>query len=250
MKKILLFTSIIFFTIHLNAQVGEYRNVFSIGAGGGYVLNKIGFQPTVTQNMHGGVTGGLTFRYTCEKYFSTLCAVQAEFNITQLGWKQEIKTLSGNPVINPETGIAEKYERSQTYFQIPIFAHLSWGKERNGVNAFINIGPQFGISTGEKTTKNYNTPYTSGNYPDNYNSEETRASSVTAQETMPIENKFDYGIAAGAGIELHIKKVGRFNLEGRYYYGLGNIYGDSKRDYFGVSNHTSIFIKMSYLHDI
>ena len=67
---------------------------------------------------------------------------------------------------------------------------------------------------------------------------------------MSVENKFDYGIAAGLGMEYSVPKVGHFLLEGRYYYGLGNIYGDSKRDYFAKSNHSSIVIKLTYLFDI
>ena len=43
---------------------------------------------------------------------------------------------------------------------------------------------------------------------------------------------------------------GHILLEGRYYYGLGNIYGNTKRDYFAISNYSTIYIKMSYLFDI
>ena len=67
---------------------------------------------------------------------------------------------------------------------------------------------------------------------------------------MSVENNFDYGITAGLGIEYSHPKVGHFLLEGRYYYGLGNIYGDSKRDYFGRSNFGGIYIKLTYLFDI
>ena len=67
---------------------------------------------------------------------------------------------------------------------------------------------------------------------------------------MAVENKLDFGITFGAGLECHINKIGRFNLEGRFYYGLGNIYGDSKRDFFGTSNHTTITVKMAYLYDL
>ena len=67
---------------------------------------------------------------------------------------------------------------------------------------------------------------------------------------MSVENKFDYGIAAGLGVELSLKHVGHFLLEGRYYYGLGNIYGDTKRDYFGKSNNSSIIVKLTYLFDL
>ena len=78
----------------------------------------------------------------------------------------------------------------------------------------------------------------------------TRTSQVTAQDTMAVEKKFDYGIAGGAGIEFSMPKVGHFLLEGRYYYGLGNIFGNSKSDYFGKSNFGQIVIKATYLFDI
>lgn len=77
-----------------------------------------------------------------------------------------------------------------------------------------------------------------------------RVSTVVAQDTMAVENKFDYGIAVGAGMEYTVPKVGHFLIEARYYYGLGNIYGDSKRDYFGSSNFGNIIIKAAYLFDI
>ena len=233
----------------LSAQVGDYRHVWAFGFSGGYALNKVDFMPKVSQDYHVGSTFGITGRYTSEKYFSTICSLQMEVNIAQLGWKESIKTLSGNDVINPTTGVAEEYKRDITYIQIPFFAHLAWGKERHGVNGFINAGPQLGFYTKDKITKNYDTPYTPDFYPD-YVEGETRASTEVAQETMEIEHKFDYGIAVGAGVEWDIKHIGRFSLEGRYYYGLGNLYGDSKMDEFGKSSNGTIYIKLSYLKDI
>ena len=244
MKKILIAIILLTITILSYAQVGEYRNVFSLGVGGGYALNTVGFQPKVLQDMHGGLSLGVRGRYTCEKYFTMLCAVQVEANITQLGWRERIETISGSKVINPETGVAEEYRRDQTYLQIPFFAHLSWGRERKGVNAFINLGPQIGFALSEKTVKNYSTPYIASN------DVNARASTIVKQEDMPIENKFDYGIIVGAGVEVHINKVGRFDIEGGYYYGLGNIYGDAKKAYFGISNNSTIFINLSYLCDL
>ena len=67
---------------------------------------------------------------------------------------------------------------------------------------------------------------------------------------MDIENKFDYGIAFGAGVEWDIKHFGRISLEGRYYYGLGNLFGDSKKDEFGKSNNGAIYVKLAYLKDL
>lgn len=213
-------------------------------------MNNVGFIPTVTQKFHTGTTGGVAFRYTAEKYFTTLCAVQMEINYAELGWNEDIKTYYGKEVINPETKEAENYQRDITYVQVPFFAHLSWGKEKKGVCAFINLGPQLGIFLNEKTRKNYDTPFTNENYPYYYSQEDGRVNQIVAQETMPTELKFDYGIALGAGIEAHINKIGRFALEGRYYYGLGNLYGDSKKDFFGASHNNTITIKLAYFYDI
>ena len=67
---------------------------------------------------------------------------------------------------------------------------------------------------------------------------------------MPVEKRFDYGIAAGLGAEWSIRRIGHIILEARYYYGLGNIYGNSKKDFFGKSNNSNIIIKLTYLYDI
>lgn len=223
------------------AQIGEHRNTLSVGVSGGYNLTTVRFTPKVVQSMKGGLTGGLAMRYTVEKYFSTIASIAAEVNYGQMGWKEDIRDLNDQPVINAATGVAEQYERTINYIQVPIMAHLAWGRENRGINFFVNAGPQFGVYLSESTKSNFD--WDKRNMTD-------RANSICAQDTMAVENKFDYGIAAGAGIEVAHPKVGRFLLEGRYYYGLGNIYGDSKRDYFGSSNFGTITIKLTYLFDI
>ncbi|MBQ8097674.1 MAG: PorT family protein [Prevotella sp.] len=228
------------------AQIGEHRSELAIGAGGGYVMTTIGFMPEVPQLQHPGVMGGLAVRYTSEKYFSSICAIVAELNYAQLGWKEDILTPQDEPVINKVTGLPEEYERDLTYLQIPVFARLGWGRERKGFQAFFQAGPQMGIYLNEKTKTNFNfddrTPvYTDGT---------GRTSSVVAQDTMAVERKFDYGIAAGLGLEYSHPRLGHFLLEGRYYYGLGDIYGNSKRDYFGRSNFGTIYVKLTYLFDL
>lgn len=240
MRKIFLY---ILFCIPLlaHAQVGEHRSDFSIGFNGGYMLSKVSFTPKVTQDYKGGITGGFSMRYVCEKYFKTICSVYAEVNYASMGWKERILDLQDQPVINAITNQPEKYSRTINYIQIPIMAHLAWGRETKGFNFFINAGPQFGFFLSESTESNFEF--------ENRNVE-SRASSVVAQDTMAVEHKFDYGIAAGAGIEYSIPKVGHFLLEGRYYYGLGNLYGDSKKDYFGSSNFGTIIVKLTYLFDL
>ena len=234
------------FATVLRAQVGDYRSDFAVGVNGGYVLSNISFVPKVPQSMHTGLTGGLSFRYTSEKYFNSICAIVTEVNYSQIGWKESILTPDDQPVINSVTEQPEQYQRDITYIQVPVLARMGWGREHRGFQFFFQVGPQFGLFLNEDTKMNFawedRTPVRSDNT--------GRTSSCVAQDTMAVENKFDYGIAGGVGIEYSHPKVGHFLLEGRYYYGLGNIYGNSKRDYFGRSNFGNFVIKLSYLFDI
>lgn len=223
------------------AQIGDHRDDLSVGINGGFTMTSVGFSPKVTQSNLPGYTMGLSARYVCEKYFSTICSVYAELNYTQMGWRENIIDLESQPVLNSTTGLYDKYDRKLGYVQLPVFAHLAWGKEEKGFNFFFQIGPQFGYLLNEKTVTNFTLD--NGNFSD-------RANKTCAQDTMAVENKFDYGISAGLGLEFSRPGLGHFLLEGRYYYGLGNIYGSTKRDYFAKSNHAAIEIKLSYLFDL
>lgn len=227
--------------VSVRAQVGEYRNDFAIGGGAGMTMTTVNFLPKVPQNQCIGKTVGFTMRYTGEKYFNSICAVVAEVNLAETGWKESILDLNDQPVMRVDGSEPERYERRLTYLQVPVFARLGWGRERRGMQFFFQVGPQLGFFQSERTEKNFE--IASRNVKD-------RTSPVYAQDTMAVENKFDYGIAAGMGVELSLSRVGHFLLEGRYYYGLGNLYGNSKRDYFAISNQQSIVIKLSYLFDI
>ncbi|MBP3775816.1 MAG: PorT family protein [Paludibacteraceae bacterium] len=241
MKRRLLFYLFVFLPFIAKAQVGEYRTDFAVGVNGGYILSKVGFTPDVPQSMLGGMTAGVTFRYTCEKYFKSICAIVAEVNIAQVGWKEKIQGMDNQPLYYEGSDVALHYERKMTYLQIPILARLGWGRERKGLQGFFQVGPQIGIFLGEST----NTNLVDGQSPT-----EERSSNIVKQESMPVEKKFEYGITGGAGIEFSVPKVGHFLLEGRYYYGLGNIYGNTKSDYFGKSNFGQIVIKATYLFDL
>ncbi|MCI6309574.1 MAG: porin family protein [Prevotella sp.] len=227
--------------VAMTAQIGEHRNDLAIGFNGGLNMSSVSFTPKVSQAKLNGITGGLSVRYVCEKYFSTVCSLYGEINYSQMGWKEDIVDVNDMPVINTTTGLPEEYSRTVNYIQVPLMAHLAWGREQKGFAFFVNLGPQFGIYMSESTKTNFD--FSDRNAAD-------RVNPVCAQDTMAVENKFDYGIAAGAGIEFSHPKVGHFLLEGRYYYGLGNIYGDSKRDYFGSSNFGTITVKLAYLFDI
>lgn len=210
----------------LNAQVGEPRRDVAVGVSGGYVLNKVSFNPTIKQKFHGGLTFGATVRYTCEKYFSALCALQAEVNYAQLGWKEFIET-------SPNT-----YERMTNYVQVPLMANIGFGRERGGARGFLVLGPQLGYMISESEQRG-------GGEWDN-----VRPNNVVEQYDLKVQKRFEYGLTGGLGLDLSTRSGHHFLLEGRYYYALSDIFKNSKKDPFGRSANGTIIAKVSYLFDV
>ena len=105
---------------------------------------------------------------------------------------------------------------------------------------YVEAGPQVGFYLGDKGHKG-------GLFNDS--TLNLRPGQVNQQYDMPVKNKFEYGITAGAGLEVNTK-IGHFLLEGRYYYGLSDIFGNGKKDVFGRSANGTIVVKASYLFDI
>lgn len=216
------------------AQIGERRNSIALGVSGGIALNTIGFNPTIKQSMHIGETLGIVARFTSEKYFKTYCALQLEVNYTRLGWRENVLNAQSEPL--PDT-----YRRDIHYLQFPLLARLGWGREYKGFMGYFLAGPQVGYCLGEKSQQSNFTLDAEGN-PD-------RPNGMFEQYHMNVEKKFEYGITAGLGVELSTI-AGRILLEGRYYYGLSDIFKNSKKDVFGRSNHNTIVAKITYLFDL
>ncbi len=211
------------FGLPASAQIGELRQNFAIGINGGANYSNVSFQPTIKQNGLMGITGGLTARYISEKYFAMICGVQVELNYAQRGWDEKFD----------QPGDDRAYSREMNYMEIPFLAHLAFGKDR-GAQFFLNLGPQIGFMLNDKEKR-------SGTWSETQLNQE--------QYGKSIQNKFDYGIVGGAGLEIRTK-AGNFLLEGRYYFGLADFYNSTKKDYFARSAHTTISAKISYLFDI
>lgn len=204
------------------AQVEEPRNILEVGVSGGMNLNKMEFQPSIRQGLLQGANAGVSVRYTSEKYFSMICAAQLEVNFSQRGLIEDF-----------DDGTQNNYSRVTNYIEVPFFAHVSWGKEQKGLQFFINLGPQLGFFINEK--ENYKGDW----------AVEDRPASIFPLYGKSTENLFDYGIAGGLGLELKTK-IGNFFIEGRYYYGLADIFGNSKTDDFGRSANTTITARLGY----
>ena len=230
MKRLALILYSSFFILHfLSAQVGEPRTDLAVGMNGGFVMNRMTFDPTIRQKSKNGMTIGFTARYTCEKYFNMICAVQGEINYSQAGWKEDITTSE------------DTYQRTTHYVHVPLLANLGYGRERGGVKGFLVVGPQLGFCIGESEKRGGEwSAYTLAR----------RINGVNQQYDLKVQRKFEYGITGGLGIDVSTKKGHHFIVEGRYFYALSDIFANSKKDPFGRSANSTIFAKVSYLFDI
>ena len=211
------------------AQLGELRNELAIGFNAGMNMSKVDFSPRIKQTNQQGAAFGITARYMCDKYFKMMCGIQVELNYSQRGWNELI-----------EDGSMNTYNRVMNYVEVPLLAHLAFGKDSRtrGVKFFLNLGPQFAYFISDKENmggEEWNTSM--------------RPNGVIYQYGKEVENKLDYGIVAGGGVELSTD-IGHFLVEGRYYYGLGDFYHNTKKDEFGRSGHSYIGIRLTYLYDI
>lgn len=203
-----------------HAQLQEQKQNFSIGVSGGVNLGNVDFSPRIKQGYLVGPQMGFTARYISEKYFSMICGIQAEVNYSQRGWKEVIEDDSG-----------DSYQRAMNYVEIPLLAHLAFGKEYgNGARFILNLGPQIGFLINEKETH-------------------AMPSIQKEQYGKVAENGFDYGLIGGGGLEIRTG-IGHFLIEGRYYFGLSDFFNTTKKDYFSRSAHTYICGKITYLFDI
>lgn len=228
-NKIIIFTLALFtLSTQAVAQVGEARNDFSIGFTAGCTMNKMDFSPVIKQRSKISPMMGFATRYVCEKYFTTVCAVEMELQYNNLGWQELI-----------EDGSENTYTRDWHFIQVPILMQMGWGRERRGVKFIFEAGPQIGLYLSGKEHKGGAGAWDISHRPNG----------VIYQYGKDPDNRVDYGIAGGAGLEFS-SAIGHFLLQGRYYYGLGDMYDNSKRGKFGRSANQTLLVKLTYLFDL
>lgn len=224
MRRFLSILLISFTTLTVTAQVGDLRNTVSVGFSGGMGTSSVSFIPSIKQQLSLGPIFGVSLRHVSEKYFFLICGTQLECNYASRGWTELIEDGSGN-----------EYTRVANYIEVPFLAHLGFGREFRGFQGHFNLGPQVAYLIGEKEIYGGQKPWDVSNRPNQ----------VTEQYGKAIENKLDYGVTASLGFEMRTG-AGNFGLEGRYYFGLGNIYGITKKDYFGRCANSTISIRATY----
>ena len=196
------------------AQTHSFQPEWAFGVNAGVNFSKVRFNPSIAQDLLLGATGGITARYISERNFG----LQAELNYAQRGWDEQTDTIFN----------FNEYARLLHYIELPLMTHIYFdmGKRARG---FFNLGPQIGYNIGEKTLKKEINTF---EIPDHY--------------TQKIQNKFDYGLVFGGGVEIRTD-IGSFLLEGRAYIGLSDIFSNTRQDTFQASPNQVLGVKLTYL---
>ena len=222
MRRLLFLIGLIYLLALPVVAETHYMPRISIGGRAGITMSRMDISPKFPQAMIGGTTGAVTFRYQEEKIFGLV----AEIGWSQRGWKEDFEE---SPL---------EYQRSMTYITLPILTHINFGTRR--FRCFINLGPEvsYMVSSSIKANFDYENLSSVHDWPTRPRRKE--------QLNMPIKNKFDYGITGGIGFEFFVRPRHSVTLEGRYYFGLGNVFPATKADVFSASRCTSIEVSLGY----
>lgn len=199
----------------------HYESNIAVGAKAGATVSMMSFLPSVQQSVILGSTFGVTFRYMEEKHFGLI----AEVNFVQRGWKEKFED-------TPQYS----FQRRLTYVQVPFLTHIYFGSHK--FRGFFNAGPELGFMIADTHSANFDI----NDLPDFQDPYRT-----IEQFGAEIQSKFDYGISAGLGMEFIANNKHSFIFEARYYFGIGNIFGSSKTDYFSASRGMSIMATLGYM---
>jgi len=218
MKPAGIFLLILFFCFGemVYSQPGQFVPEWSYGVNGGLTFSKVSFNTrfSIPQETFGQFSGGVTVRFISEKNFG----IQTELNYSQRGWKELTDTVYLN-----------KYSRSLSYLELPFMTHIYFNLAKP-VRLIFNLGPQLGYYLGAREIER----------------EINDSERDTSYYDMPVQKSFDYGLKFTMGLELRTK-TGSFVLDGRYYFGLSDIFNSTKADLFQASPNKVMGVNLTYL---
>ncbi|MGI6074428.1 MAG: porin family protein [Fermentimonas sp.] len=216
----------VFCIASLSAQQNNFEKKLYVGVNAGATAAKIDFMPSVPELFKYGVVGGVSAKYISEKYLGLIL----EVNFSQRGWKEDFTE-------EPELS----YERTLNYIEVPLMTHVYAGSKN--VRFIFNAGPQVSFLLSDNSAMSESLAQRL------QEQKESNPDTRYGYQYRPIGemNKVDYGIVGGMGVELNTA-VGTFDLEGRYYFGLGDVFTNrrNKQAYFSRSAHRLIEAKLTY----
>lgn len=229
MKKHLFASIIISIVCSINilAQQTTFKPEWNVGVGGGLSMSSMGIEPQIRTKTEMRYMGGLAVRYITEKNLGLI----AELNYSQQGWSQDFSKYDGYK------NFAHTHELN--YLELPILTHIYFG---NKVRFFFNLGPKFSFLLSERETINTSLQ----EYIKMFSDETSNKPAFEIEQFgKKAERKFDYGLLIGGGLEFR-SGIGNFMLEGRYSFGLGDIYSNKKTETFDRSANRVIVAKLTY----
>ena len=115
-----------------------------------------------------------------------------------------------------------EYDRTLHYIELPMLFHLYFGRK---VRGFLNLGPQIGYCIAE--SDNGNAPSETNQY-------------------LKIDKPFDWGVAGGLG--MYGRSIaGTWQIEARFNYSLGDVFKNSKADWFSRSAPMNLSLNFAWL---
>ena len=196
--------------LHAQTSQEPFFQAISVGVKGGMTASRFTFVPSVRQRLHTGPVAGISVRYDVERGAS----LQAELNYRRGGWQERYDSLQTH------------YTRDLDYLELPLLTHLYI---RSGdMCFFLNAGPFFGYLLGESATSA---------------GEANMSNLDTTRHGIAVRDRLFWGLGGGPGISIPLGNRQRIELEGRFVYGLGNIwsskrgstYVQSSEMYFGAT---------------
>ena len=220
-------------SLSLYGQRSLFLQEIAVGVSGGMDFSKVSFLHNLPANavelgnvgMRSEIKGGILARYISMKHFG----VQAEVNYVQSGWRERFK--DGDHVGGEDFSGVE-ISRRLDYIEIPLLSHIYFGKK---VRFFFNIGPKLGILVSYGDLKDNLSPGQIAVF----NPDDPRIYDKG-------HNRFDYGLAVGGGLDLQIGRLHTV-VEGRYTFGFGDVYSNSKRDIYQRSNNQNVAVTVGVL---
>ena len=187
-----------------------------IGVHGGVSASTVNFSPTVdnmtpvTQAVVLGGNGGFVYRYAGHKY----CALQVELNYLHRGWAEYNDTIG-------------RYSRQLHYIEIPLLMHLNFGSRK--CRWFLNAGPQIGYCLKD-----------GGN-------QGTLVNGAGQAEYDPVSKRVDWGIIGGTGLYVITRNAGIYQLEVRFDYSFGGIFGTNVEDHFNGASPMDLSLNIGWM---
>ncbi len=227
MYRIVIGFLFVFSSFAVFAQQNKFLQEIALGVNGGGNFYKVSFKHNDQGRarelgdigMQLGMKGGVTVRYISMKHFG----VQLEVNWMQGGWKED-------SIIGLQNA---KISRRLNYIEIPLLAHIYFGKK---VRFFVNLGPKLGILA---TYGELKSNLSSGQLGQVLKPDDPRIHDIG-------HNSFDYGLSAGGGFDFQIGRLHTI-VEGRYTFGFGDVYSNSKNDVYQHSNNQNLALTVAFL---